>query len=109
MSYALLTTLGLSPQNTLLVMLFIPVLMAITFWVFIREDHKEDETNSPLISEPDDSIVNSSGYDGSGDGIRVNAEPTPELTYYEMAVYIKVVIYFIDDILITSNNHFRNY
>ena len=94
MSYALLTTIGLSPNTTLLVMLFIPVLMAITFWIFIREDNKEDETHSPLISEAEGSLINTSVYDGSGDEIRVTTEQTPELTYYEMAAYIKVKLLY---------------
>ncbi|CAG2179340.1 unnamed protein product, partial [Oppiella nova] len=57
MSYALLTSWGLSPKNTLLVMLFIPVLMALTYWCFICEPtHPSitDESVRPLISDSND-------------------------------------------------------
>lgn len=42
-SYAGLTGLGLDPVTTLLVMLVVPVLEGLTFWVLLRKPHEEDQ------------------------------------------------------------------
>ena len=94
MSYALLTSWGLSPKNTLLVMLFIPVLMALTYWCFICEPtHPSitDESVRPLISDSNDmpSLVDS----GGGDETHVlpqNTSHSHELTAYERTVFVIV-------------------
>uniref|UniRef100_A0A6M2DWD4 Battenin n=1 Tax=Xenopsylla cheopis TaxID=163159 RepID=A0A6M2DWD4_XENCH len=42
-SYAGLTGIGLDPVTTLLVMLVVPVLEGLTFWVLLRKPHEEEQ------------------------------------------------------------------
>ncbi|RWS17713.1 Battenin-like protein [Dinothrombium tinctorium] len=47
-SYAGLTSFGLSPRNTLLVMLIVPLLMAFTFWSLIVPPPKRNSEREPI-------------------------------------------------------------
>ena len=50
-SYALLVELGLTPKTTLLIMLFVPALEALTFWILLRRPQSQIDSGD-LITPP---------------------------------------------------------
>ncbi len=95
MSYALLTTIGLSPKNTLLVMLIIPFAMALTFWKLIlkSDDNSDDDIRSPLIICDNEDITSTNNVQNTS--IEDNSSQiSSDLTFREMALFTKVIIIF---------------
>jgi len=100
MSYALLTTIGLSPKNTLLVMLIIPFAMALTFWrLIVREndniDSVDDSTNPLLNTAHENQNISSpiDNFDDENISVQQNSSQTDgDLKFREMVYYTKVII-----------------
>lgn len=44
LSYASLTSFGITPVNTMLIMLVVPLIEAAAFWIILRTPHKKDYT-----------------------------------------------------------------
>ncbi|XP_054153369.1 battenin-like [Oppia nitens] len=94
LSYAFLTTIGLTPKTTLLVMLVIPVLMAFTFWCIITEptvphDDSIAEVISPLICDESTDGVD----DCTDETIVLNPNNSGDkMTIWQMIVYIKSLL-----------------
>lgn len=59
-SYAVLTTAGVSPATTILIMLCIPLLEGLVFWFLLRNPDKIDENDADIEHE---TSTNSQGND----------------------------------------------
>ncbi|XP_015781751.1 battenin isoform X2 [Tetranychus urticae] len=87
-SYAGLTQLGLSPRVTLLVMLIVPVIMAITFWIVLAPPKIDVATITPLMQPNEPS---------TGDEIisyQTVREPEIGLTLREKSILMKGLLGF---------------
>lgn len=109
-SYAALISIGLSPLNTMLVMLIVPVFEGVTFWLLLRNPCTIPNINSepqfmPVNSDPENAMEETDANITFGEKIRY----VPSLLKYMIPFFLVYLFeYFINQGLVRIQQTQKN-
>lgn len=92
-SYAGLTAVGLSPMNTLLIMLIVPALEAVAFWVILR--HPKKVLSDPSLTKEKEVNTSKEDLEGSTSSTPLNEDEKPLIGFKQKLYYVPSLLKFI--------------